>query len=72
MLTSIVAAAGLLAGWSIADLAIAIVIITGIVAVVWVAMGVFGVSPPPWALKILWIIVVAFIAIAAIRLLAAM
>jgi hypothetical protein len=58
--------------WSIADLAIAIVLIAAIVALVYVALRQFGVSIPQWVQSVFWIIVVAFVVIFAIRLLAGM
>lgn len=49
------------------DWAIWVVIIAAIVGIVIVAMRVFGVQPPPWAVQIFWIVVAACVAILAIR-----
>jgi len=54
-------------GYSIGEIAIAIVVIAAIVAIVIVALRYFEVSPPPWVVKIFWICVVAFVAIVAIK-----
>ncbi len=59
----------ILAGYSIGQLAIAIIIIAAIVAVVYVALGKMGVGIPAWVTSIFWILIVAFVCIAAIRLL---
>lgn len=61
-----------LAGWSLQSLIIAIVIIAAAVGVMIVALKVFEVSIPPWVVKIFWIVLVAFVAIFAIRLLFSM
>ncbi len=58
--------------WSIAELAIAIVIIAAIVALVYVALQKFGVAIPDWVIQIFWIIVVAFVVVLAIRMVAGM
>lgn len=55
------------AGWSIGEIAIAIVIIAAVVAVVYVALKQFGIAIPQWVIQIFWIIVVAIVAILAIR-----
>ena len=62
----------ILTGWSIGELAIAIVIIAAIVACVFVALSVFQITIPDWVKKIFWILIAAFVIIAAIRLLMAM
>lgn len=60
------------AGYSVAHIAIMIVIIAAIVGLVYVALNQFGVAIPPWVIQIFWIIVVAFCVIAAIKLVASM
>ncbi len=54
---------------SIAGIAIMLVIIIAIVGVVIVVIRVSGISIPQWIIHIGWILLVAFIAIFAIRLL---
>jgi hypothetical protein len=54
--------------WSIGDLLIAVIIIAACIGIVYVALRVFGVSIPAWAVQIFWIVVVACVAIFAIRL----
>ncbi len=63
---------GPIAAWSIADIAIMIVIIAAVVALVYVALSQFGVSIPEWVKHVFWIIVVAFVVIFAIRLVMSM
>ena len=59
-------------GMSIPDLAIAIVVIVAIVALVYLAFQVFEVAPPPWVVKVFWIVIAATVNIAAIRFVASM
>ena len=54
-------------GMSIADIAIAIVVIAAIVALVCVALRHFEITPPAWAKNVFWIIVVTVVVILAIR-----
>lgn len=61
-----------MAGYSIGQIAIAVIVVAAIVAVVYVGLGKMGVAIPPWVVSIFWILVVAFICIAAIRLLMSM
>lgn len=56
------------AGWTFGSIAIAVVIIGAVCGIVYVAMRSFGIAIPPWVVNIFWIVVVAFVAIAAIRL----
>jgi uncharacterized membrane protein YbhN (UPF0104 family) len=55
--------------WGIGDFAIALIVICAICAVAYVALNYFDVTIPPWVVRIFWILVVAFVCIAAIRLL---
>lgn len=64
MLADIIVRGG---AWGIGDVAIAIVIIAAIVAIMYVALRVFGVAIPSWVIQIFWIVVVAIVAIIAIR-----
>lgn len=54
-------------GGAIGDYAIWIIIVAAIVAIVWIALAVFKISPPAWAIQMFWVLVVAFVAILAIR-----
>ncbi len=58
--------------WSIGSIAIAIVIVAAVCALVFVALRQFGIAIPGWVVQIFWILVVAFVVIAAIRLLLSM
>lgn len=55
--------------WGIGEFAIAVVLIAAIVAIVCVALDYFQKQPPPWVVRVFWILVVAFVCIAAIRML---
>ncbi len=54
-------------GWGFGEILIAIVIIAACIGIALVAMHVFEVSPPAWAVKIFWIVCCAAVAILAIR-----
>ena len=56
-----------LAGWSIGQLAIAAVILVAVVAIVWYATRAMGVTIPDWVVKIFWVVVIAVVAILAIK-----
>jgi hypothetical protein len=58
-----------LAGYSLAQIAIAVVVVAAVVALVYVALQQFGVAVPGWVAQVFWILVVAFVVIFAIRLL---
>lgn len=58
--------------WGIADYAIAIVIIAGIVAVATIGLRRLGITIPDWLVQVFWVLVVVFVIVAAIRLLASM
>jgi hypothetical protein len=57
----------LLAGWSIGQIAIAIVLIAAIVAIVWIALRQFNVAIPAWVIQVFWVLVVAVVCILAIK-----
>ncbi len=59
-------------GLSVPEFAKWAVIITGIVAVAWIAMKANGITPPPWLVQMFWVVVVCFVAILCIGLLASM
>lgn len=61
---------GGIATWSLIDIIIAIVIVAACVAIMYVALRQFGVSIPQWVITIFWIVVVAIVAIFAIRFIA--
>jgi hypothetical protein len=53
--------------WGIVDFIIAVIVIAACVGILYVAMDVMGVAIPAWAIHILWIVLVAVVAIIAIR-----
>jgi hypothetical protein len=65
---SAILAAGAVWGWSVGELAIIVVIIAAVCALVWVALRQFGIAVPPWVQQVFWIIVVAVVVVAGIRL----
>ncbi len=58
--------------WGLVEILIAVVIIAACVGIVYVALRVFGVTIPPWVVQIFWIVVVAIVAIFAIRFVASL
>ncbi len=59
-------------GWSITEIIVTVIIIAAVIGVMYIALNQFGIKIPPWAVQIFWIVVVAFVAIFAIRLLMTM
>lgn len=55
------------AGWGFTEILIAIIVIAAAVAIMYVALRQFGIQIPQWVIQIFWIVVVAFVAIVAIR-----
>jgi hypothetical protein len=53
--------------WGFADIIIAIIVIAAVVAILYYALSWFGIQIPPVVQKIGWILVVAVIAILAVR-----
>lgn len=58
--------------WGIGEYAIAIVAIAAIVALVFIALRKFGIAIPDWIVQIFWVLIVAFVVIAAIRIVMSM
>jgi hypothetical protein len=56
-----------LVGGSIASLAITLIVLFAVVAIVYIAAKVMGITIPNWVVQIFWVVVVAFVCIAAIR-----
>ena len=63
---------GWAAGWSLGGLAILIVILAALAAVVLVAVRGMGITLPPWLTQIAAIVVIAVVAILAIKLILSM
>lgn len=66
-LFSDVVVAGPRGGWGIGEIVIAVIVIAAVVGVMYVALQQFGVSIPPFVVKIFWIVIAAIVAILAIR-----
>lgn len=58
--------------WTFVGILKAIVIVAACVAIVYIALRVFGVTIPPWVVQIFWVVVAAVIAIIAIDLIASL
>lgn len=56
-----------MSAWGIADFLVLIVLLGAAIAITYVALNYFGVAIPDWVIKIFWIVVVAAVAIFAIR-----
>jgi len=57
---------------SVANIAIAIVVIAAIIGLVYVALQKFGVAIPEWVKQVFWILVTAVVIIIAIRFVASL
>lgn len=64
--------ADIVIGGGILNILIYMIVIAAVIAIVYVALQQFGIAIPPWAAKIFWIVVVAFVAIFAIRVILSM
>jgi hypothetical protein len=53
--------------WSIGQIAVAVIIVLALVGIVLIAAKAMGVTIPQWAWQIIGIVVVAFVAIVAIK-----
>lgn len=54
-------------GWTIGEVLIAIVILAACIGIVYVALRQFGIAIPGWVVQIFWIVVVAVVAVVAIK-----
>jgi hypothetical protein len=59
-------------GWSLMQIIITIIVIAACIGIMFVALRQFGVQIPPFVVTIFWIVVAAFVAIFAIRLIMSM
>ncbi len=57
---------------NIGQIAIYVVVAAAVIALVYVALKQFGIAIPGWVAQILWIIVVCFVVVCAIRLVMSM
>ena len=64
--------ANVMMGWSFVDIATALVVCIGIVAVVFIVIRVAKIPIPEWFWHVLAIVAVCFVAVVAIRFLASM
>jgi len=64
---NVLAQAGRFGGWGLGEFLIAIVVIGAAVALMYVALQQFGITIPPWVVKVFWICVVCMVVIFAIR-----
>ena len=66
-MNALLAVSGPLANYSLGQILISVVVIAACVAIVLVAVRYFGIAIPSWAVSIFWIVIVACVAIFAIR-----
>lgn len=52
---------------SFGEILVLIIVVAACIGILYVALRAFGVGIPPWVVQIFWIVVVAFVAILAIR-----
>lgn len=52
--------------WGIADWAVAILVAGGIIAVVGICLRAMEMTPPPWLIKILWVLLIVVVGVAAV------
>lgn len=56
-----------IAGWTILHYIVVFIVVCAAIGIMYVALAKFGVTIPDWVVKIFWIVVVAFVAIVAIK-----
>jgi len=59
-------------GWTITQWIMAIILAAAAVAILMIALPAMGIAVPGWAMNMLWVIVIAICAMAAIRVLSSM
>lgn len=57
---------------SVVRLIITIIVLAGVIAALWVILGVLGISIPSWAATLFWIVVVVVIGVFVVRFLASL
>lgn len=53
--------------YSLVEIIVGIIVLAAVIAILLVALKAFGITIPPWVVQIFWIVVVAVVAIVAIR-----
>ena len=61
-----------LQSWSLGQIAIAVVILAGLVAIVFIGLRAMHVEPPAWVLQIGWVLIIVFVVVLAIKILLSM
>ena len=59
-------------GWTITQWIMAIILAAAAIAILMIALPAMGIAIPGWAMNMLWVIVIAICAMAAIRVIASM
>jgi hypothetical protein len=57
----------LLVGWSIGQLAIAVIIIAAIIAIVFIVTKNMGIAIPNWVAQVFWVLVLAVVGVLAVK-----
>lgn len=65
-------AQAIIGGYSIVQIVIAIIVIAAVVGILYIALQQFGVTIPPFVVKVFWILVCAVVCILAIKFLASL
>lgn len=61
-----------LRAWSLADVAVAVIVIAALAAIVFIALRAMHIEVPQWAMQVAGVLVVAFVCILAIKFLLVM
>ena len=59
-------------GWTITQWIMAIILAAAAIAILMIALPAMGIAIPGWAINMMWVIVIAICAMAAIRVIASM
>ncbi len=59
-------------GWSITQWIMAVILAAAAIAILMIALPAMGIAVPGWAISMMWVIVIAVCAMAAIRVIASM
>jgi hypothetical protein len=59
-------------GWTIADMAIAVVLVAAILSLVYIAVRQFNLVIPTWVIQVLWVVLVALVIVCAIKFVASL
>lgn len=61
-----------MAGWSISRIIVAIIVLAGCLAILWVALGALGIAIPAFVVTCLWIVLIVAVCVIAVKIIASM